>query len=67
MANQAGEQDIKPALVPLWPQAGKRLGFRSRSATYAAADKGFIVTVRVGKLKKVPVTWLDAKVAGELG
>jgi hypothetical protein len=58
-------QQITPQLVPLWPDAGQTLGFRSRSATYAAADKGLIKVVRLGKLKRVPRAWLDRKVTGE--
>ena len=59
------ERDIEPGLVPLWPHAGRRLGFGSRTATYAAEAKGLIKVVRLGKLKRVPVAWLERKVAGE--
>lgn len=59
------EADIEPGLVPLWPHAGKRLGYRSRTATYEAENKGIIKTVRLGKLKRVPVAWLERKIAGE--
>lgn len=58
-------QDVKPGLVPLWPHAGKRLGYGSRTATYAAEARGIIKVVRLGKLKRVPVAWLERKVAGE--
>jgi hypothetical protein len=54
----------EPHLVPLWPDAGMRLGYRSRSATYAAEAKGLIPIVRLGKLKKVSTAWLDRKTAG---
>jgi hypothetical protein len=58
----ANKGDIE---VKLWPFAGTVLGFRSRSATYAAADKKLIKTVRLGKLRKVPADWLARKAAGE--
>jgi hypothetical protein len=54
-------------LVPLWPDAGEALGYRSRSATYDAASKGFIQTVTLGrKLKKVSTVWLNQVLAGGL-
>jgi hypothetical protein len=56
---------IESKLVPLWPDAGQRLGFRSRSATYSAEPKGLIRVIRLGKLKRVSTAWLDAKCAGE--
>jgi hypothetical protein len=59
------EPEIEPRLVPLWPEAGRTLGFRSRSAAYAAADKGVIKTVRLGKLRRVPTDWLERKATGE--
>ncbi len=37
----------------LWPDAGQMLGL-GRSATYQAADRGDIPTVRVGNLRLVP-------------
>jgi hypothetical protein len=47
-----------PALVmPLWPDAGRALGL-SRNATYDAARRGEIKTLRFGKLLKVPTVWL---------
>jgi hypothetical protein len=48
------------ALLPLWPHVGNILGL-SRGATYAAAERGDIKTVRLGRLKRVPSTWLKAK------
>lgn len=59
------DPNIEPGLVPLWPHAGVRLGFRSRTATYAAEAKGIIKVVRLGKLKRVPVAWLERKIAGD--
>jgi hypothetical protein len=57
--------EVKPGLVPLWPYAGRRLGYRSRTAAYRAADNGVIRLVRLGRLKRVPTEWLERKVAGE--
>jgi hypothetical protein len=44
---------IEAELVPVWPEAGQRLGFRSRSATYDAIKKGYLPVVRFGRLMKV--------------
>jgi hypothetical protein len=38
---------ITPATIPLWPDTGKLLGI-SRGATYLAAARGDIPTVRIG-------------------
>jgi hypothetical protein len=43
--------------VPLWPTAGQSLGY-GRNATYAAAARGEIPTLDVGRLKRVPTAWL---------
>jgi len=47
-------------VLPLWPQTGKMLNL-SRGATYAAATKGDIKTIQLGRLKRVPSAWLKAK------
>lgn len=39
--------------VDLWPTAGKALGL-GRGATYAAARRGDIPTIRVSRLIRVP-------------
>ena len=57
--------EIKPGLVSLWPHAGRRLGYRSRTAAYRAADNGVIPVVRLGRLRRVPIEWLERKVAGD--
>jgi hypothetical protein len=49
------------AVLPLWPEAGTILGLR-RGATYDAARSGEIKTIRIGRLWKVPTSWLKAKV-----
>lgn len=58
-------EEVKPGLVPLWPHAGKRLGYRSRTAAYRAADNGVIKLVKLGRSRRVPVEWLERKVAGD--
>jgi hypothetical protein len=46
--------------VPLWPIAGKALNLK-RGATYAAAERGEIRTMKFGRLLKVPTSWLRQK------
>lgn len=43
--------------LPLWPVTGNALGLK-RSATYEAAKRGQIAGVRVGKMFRVPSSWL---------
>lgn len=43
--------------VHLWPTAGEALGL-GRGATYAAAARGEIPTLDVGRLKRVPTAAL---------
>jgi hypothetical protein len=50
--------------VPLWPTAGKALDLK-RGATYRAAASGEIKTIPIGRLKKVPTTWLREKLGLE--
>jgi hypothetical protein len=52
------------AVLPLWPETGKVLRLR-RGATYAAAKSGEIKTIRIGRLMRVPTTWLKAKLGIE--
>ena len=50
----AGEANGATLLtMKLWPDAGQALGL-SRNATYEAARRGEIPTIRFGKLFKVP-------------
>ena len=42
------------------PQAGKRYFGLSRGASYAAAERGEIPTVRIGRLLRVPIKAMDA-------
>jgi hypothetical protein len=46
------------ALLPLWPEAGGDILGLSRNAAYAAAQRGDIKTVDMGRLRKVPTAWL---------
>lgn len=45
------------------PEAGKRYFGLSRNAAYAAADRGEIPTIRIGRLLRVPVAAMDAMLA----
>ena len=45
------------------PEAGERLGIGRKSA-YAAAKRGEIPTIRIGKLLRVPEALLDRKLLG---
>jgi hypothetical protein len=42
------------------PEAGRRYFNMSRNASYAAAERGEIPTVRIGKLLRVPVRAMEA-------
>lgn len=46
------------------PLAGRALGL-SRNAAYEAAIRGDIVTIQMGKLKRVPTSWLRKKLQVE--
>jgi len=47
------------------PEAGKRYFGLSRNASYRAADRGEIPTIRIGnKLLRVPVIQMERKLAG---
>lgn len=41
-------------IIPLWPDAGRSIGL-AKNATYAAARRGEIPTVRLGTKLLVPV------------
>jgi hypothetical protein len=45
------------AAVPLWPDAGKALGL-TRGHTYRGANTGDIKVIRIGRLIRVPTSWL---------
>jgi hypothetical protein len=44
--------------VEVWPYAGPTLGYRSKTAAYDAARKGFIKTIPQGRKCPVPTPWL---------
>ena len=46
------------------PEAGRWLGL-SRNASYEAARRGDIPTIKIGRLLRVPVAALERKLAGE--
>ena len=46
------------------PEAGAALGIE-RKAAYRAAERGEIYNVKVGRLRRVPVAWLERKLSGE--
>jgi hypothetical protein len=43
------------------PEAGKRYFSMSRGASYAAAERGEIPTIRIGRLLRVPVRAMERK------
>jgi hypothetical protein len=45
------------------PEAGKRYFDMSRGASYQAAERGEIPTVRIGRLLRVPIAAMDAMLA----
>jgi hypothetical protein len=47
-----------PLTLPV-PEAGKRYFNLSRNASYAAAERGEIPTIRIGRLLRVPVRALE--------
>jgi excisionase family DNA binding protein len=52
-----------PAITCSVPEAGERLGI-GRNSAYAAAKRGEIPTIRIGKLLRVPEAALARKLAG---
>jgi hypothetical protein len=48
------------AVVPLWPETGNALNL-SRFSTYEGAKRGDIRVIEVGRLKRVPTSWLREK------
>lgn len=45
------------------PTAGKRFYGLSRAASYDAAARGDLPTIRVGGLLRVPVRWMEEKLS----
>lgn len=53
-----GDDDLKTLSVPV---AGRRYYNLSRNASYEAARRGDIPTIRVGRLLRVPVRRMERK------
>ncbi|MDR3401939.1 MAG: helix-turn-helix domain-containing protein [Chthoniobacter sp.] len=51
-------QDSRRLVYDLWPEAGQMLGL-TKNAAYAAAKRGEIPTIRIGRLLKVPKAAFD--------
>ena len=56
----APENDERPKTISV-PEAGKRYFNLSRNGSYDAAARGEIPTIRVGRLLRVPVRAMEAK------
>jgi len=52
------------AVMKLWPDVGTLLGMK-RGATYAAAKRGEIPTVKIGHFRRVPTALLRRKLGLE--
>jgi excisionase family DNA binding protein len=62
------KHEEEPLVLSLWPDAGRKLGL-GKHATYEAARRGEIPTVRFGRLIKVPMAALRKRLeeAGSQG
>jgi hypothetical protein len=58
---KAAEMNDEAPLTITVPEAGKRYFNLSRDASYAAAQRGDIPTIRVGRLLRVPVQAMERK------
>lgn len=58
-------QSNEKSLTISVPEAGRRLGIRSKDAAYAAAHAGMIPVIRIGRLLRVPVCRLDRLLEGD--
>jgi helix-turn-helix protein len=52
-------QMVEQSLTISVPEAGKRYFALSRNAAYAAANRGEIPTIKIGRLLRVPVRALE--------
>jgi Helix-turn-helix domain len=52
--------DQSSALTLSVPEAGRRYFGLSRNGAYAAADRGEIPVIRIGRLLRVPIRQLEA-------
>ncbi len=60
--NHTEQPEIKRGTMRLWPDAGRRLGL-GRAATYAAAARQQIPTLKIGRKLLVPVAALERMLA----
>jgi hypothetical protein len=60
-AGEAHMTDDNKRLTMSVPEAGKKYYDLSRDASYAAAQRGDIPTIRVGRLLRVPIAAMDRK------
>jgi len=65
-SEKSATSDIEPLLVPVWPDAGKALGYRTRSAAYRGVRRGHIPVVRRGRLVLVSRRVIERIGNGEL-
>jgi excisionase family DNA binding protein len=56
------EQDHKPRTVSV-PEAAAALGI-GRGAAYEAVRRGEIAVIRLGRLLRVPIAWLERQLEG---
>jgi excisionase family DNA binding protein len=60
--NALRRSEIERGTMRLWPDAGRRLGI-GRAATYEAAKRNQIPTIRIGRKILVPVAALERMLA----
>jgi hypothetical protein len=48
------------ATLPIWPDVAEMFGL-CRGSAYAAAQRGDIKVVKIGRRRRVPTAWLKAK------
>jgi hypothetical protein len=61
--NTPKRNDKEAQLTISVPEAGRRYFGLSRNASYMAAARGELPTVRIGRLLRVPVVAMDAMLA----
>jgi hypothetical protein len=48
------------ATLPIWPDVAEMFGL-CRGSAYAAAQRGDIKVIKIGRLRRVPTAWLRQK------
>ena len=61
MTAKQGQARKEAPLTMSVPEAGKKYFGLSRNGSYAAAERGEIPTIDVGRLKRVPVRAMERK------